>query len=67
MSILLFPFRLIWGLTTFILGLVGSLLTIIIGLALMVVGVILTLTIIGAPAGIPMILFGFVLVLRGIF
>jgi hypothetical protein len=34
---------------------------------LMIVGVIVSLTIIGAIVGIPLIVFGFLLIIRGIF
>jgi hypothetical protein len=39
----------------------------LIGLSIMIVGFILTLTIVAAPIGLPMIVFGLVLMIRGIF
>jgi hypothetical protein len=39
----------------------------VLGLVLMVVGVIISLTIVGLIIGIPLILFGFLLVVRGFF
>jgi hypothetical protein len=67
MSVILFPFKLVWNLATFILSTVGRLVAIIIGVLLMIVGVVLTITIVAAPIGIPMFLFGLVMVARGFF
>jgi uncharacterized membrane protein HdeD (DUF308 family) len=39
----------------------------VIGLAIMIAGAVLTLTLIATPLGIPMIVFGFLLMVRGIF
>jgi hypothetical protein len=50
-----------------IIKLTGRLVAAVIGLAIMVVGVVLTVLVITAPIGIPMIIFGFLLMLRGIF
>jgi hypothetical protein len=66
-SCLLWPFVAIWDLLTFILRTTGRLLAIILGLVLMVVGVLLSLTVIGAFLGIPLAIFGLLLVFRGIF
>ena len=65
--LLLWPFYAVWRLLTFILKLVGRLLCAIIGLALMAVGVVVTFTVIGAPVGIPIAVFGFLLLIRAIF
>jgi hypothetical protein len=65
--VLLWPFYAIWRLLTFILKLVGRFLCAIIGLALMAVGVTVTFTVIGAPVGIPIAVFGFLLLIRAIF
>ena len=65
--ILLWPFYAIWRLVTFILELVGRLLAVILGLALMAVGVFVTLTIVAAPIGIPIAIFGFLLLIRAVF
>jgi hypothetical protein len=64
-SILAAPFRLVFWLARVILSLVGRFLTIIIGLTLIVIGVLLTMTVIGAIIGIPLLLLGIALVLRG--
>ena len=64
---LLWPFVALWKLIAAIVGLTGRLLAVVLGLVLMIVGVVLCVTIIGAIAGVPMIIVGFLLVIRGIF
>jgi hypothetical protein len=64
---LLWPFVAIWRLVTLIFELTGRLLAAVIGLVLMIVGAVLTATVIGAVVGIPLIGFGFLLVIRGFF
>jgi hypothetical protein len=64
---LLWPFWAIWRLLFFIIGLTGRLVGGILGLALMIVGIVATITVIGAIVGIPLIIFGFLLMLRSIF
>jgi len=63
----LWPFKLIWDLLAFILNLTGRLIAAILGLVLMIVGAILTITLFAAPIGIPLIIFGFLLLVRSIF
>ena len=65
--ILLWPFYAIWRLVTFILEVVGRFLAAVLGLALMAVGVFVTLTIVAAPIGIPIAVFGFLLLIRAVF
>ncbi len=65
--ILLWPFWAIWRLITLIFELTGRFVAILIGIVLMVVGVIISLTVVGAIVGIPLALFGFLLVMRGLF
>jgi hypothetical protein len=64
---LLWPFVALWRLVTWILAMTGRLVAILLGIVLMVVGVIATLTVIGAIIGVPMFLFGVLLVFRGLF
>jgi len=61
------PFVALWDLLGFILRTTGRLLAIILGLVLMIVGGGLTATVLGAPVGIPVGVFGFLLLLRGLF
>ncbi len=63
----LWPFKAIWDLLAFILNLTGRLIAAVLGLALMIVGGILTITLFAAPIGIPVIIFGFLLLIRSIF
>lgn len=61
------PFVWLWQLVTFLLGLTGRLLAVVLGFVLLVVGLLLTLTVIGAIVGIPMLIVGFALIVRGLF
>ena len=65
--ILLWPFYAIWRLLTLIVELIGRLLCGILGIGLMIAGVTITLSIIGAPVGIPLASIGFLLLVRSIF
>jgi hypothetical protein len=61
------PFVALWRLLALILGLTGRLLAIVLGIVVMILGALATLTVVGAPVGIPLMIFGFLLVIRGIF
>jgi hypothetical protein len=63
----LWPFVAIWNLVAWILSLTGRLVAAVLGLVFMIVGAILTVTVVGSVVGIPMIVFGFLLMLRSIF
>lgn len=63
----LWPFVALWRLLALILGLTGRLLAIILGIVVMILGLLVTLTVVAAPVGIPLMIFGFLLVIRGIF
>lgn len=65
--LLLWPFWAIWRLVVLIIEITGRLVGAVIGLVLMIVGVIVSLTIIGAVVGVPLIVFGFMLVIRSLF
>ncbi len=64
---LLWPFRLLWRVVSLVVALTGRVIAIVLGSALVFVGVILTLTLVGAVIGIPLILLGLALVARGLF
>ena len=66
-SIILWPFNVLWTLLSSILRLTGRLLAAILGLVLMIVGLVLTFLIVAAPLGIPLTVFGFLLLIRSIF
>lgn len=63
----LWPLWALWRLLTLILGATGRLVAALIGIALMVVGLVVSLTIVGAPIGIPLAALGFLLLLRAFF
>jgi hypothetical protein len=64
---LLWPFYALWRLLTFILNATGRLVVAVLGIALMVVGIVISLTVVGAPLGIPLALLGLLLLLRAFF
>ena len=61
------PFVALWRLVTWILELTGRLVAVILGLVFMAVGAILSVTVVGAFIGVPLFLFGVLLVFRGLF
>ena len=63
----LWPVYAIWRLITWIVRLTGRLIAVILGFALILLGAILCITVILLPLGIPMIVFGFLLTMRGLF
>jgi hypothetical protein len=63
----LWPFWAIWQLITWIVRLTGRLIALLIGFALIIIGAVLCITVILLPVGVPMIIFGFLLTLRGLF
>jgi hypothetical protein len=64
--LLLFPFIVVWRLLEFLLKLIGRLILVLIGLISMCAGLVLCFTIIGLALGIPLIIIGFILILRAI-
>jgi hypothetical protein len=64
---LLWPFWLIWRLVVGIIQFTGRIVGAILGLVLMIVGVVVSLTIVGLIIGVPLIIFGFLLVIRSLF
>ena len=65
--ILLWPFYAIWRLLTFILSVVGRLICSVLGIGMMIVGVLITMSVVGAPIGIPLASLGFLLLIRALF
>ncbi len=65
--ILLWPFYAIWRLLTFVLSLVGRLLCAVLGIAIMIAGVLITMSVVGAPLGIPLASLGLLLLIRALF
>lgn len=65
--VLLWPFYAIWRLLTFVLNVVGRLICAILALAIMFAGVLVTMSVVGAPVGIPLAALGFLLLIRALF
>jgi hypothetical protein len=63
---ILWPFWAVWQLIAWIVNLTGRLLAVILGFILLVAGLIVTLTIVGAIIGLPLMLLGLLLVVRGL-
>jgi hypothetical protein len=63
----LWPFWAIWRLVAFIIEMTGRLVGLILGAVFIVVGVIVSLTVVGAIIGIPLALFGLMLMARSLF
>jgi hypothetical protein len=61
------PLIALWRLLATIVELTGRFIAIVLGLVLMLAGFLVSLTIIGAIVGIPLIIIGFMLAIRGIF
>jgi hypothetical protein len=64
---LLWPFYAIWKALTLILNITGRILCALLGLGLMAAGVAVSLSVVGAPLGIPLAAFGFLLAVRALF
>jgi len=61
------PFVALWRLLALIIGLTGRVIAVVLGIVVMILGLLATLTVVGAAVGIPLMIFGFLLVVRGIF
>ncbi|MCL4562971.1 MAG: hypothetical protein M1281_20450 [Chloroflexi bacterium] len=64
---LLWPFYALWMLVAGIIRLTGRLVAVILGVVFLIVGGILTVTVVGAVLGIPLMILGFLIILRGFF
>ena len=63
----LWPIVALWRLVAAIIGLPGRLVAVLLGIVLMIAGGLLTMTVVGAVAGIPLMIVGLLLIARGIF
>jgi hypothetical protein len=63
---LLRPFIWLWNFIAFIVGLTGRLLAVILGALIMILGIVLTITIVGGIIGIPLIILGLLIIVRGL-
>ncbi len=64
---ILWPFWAIWQLIAWIVNLTGRMVAVILGFVLIVAGLIISLTVVGAVIGLPMMLIGLLLAVRGLF
>ena len=64
---LLWPLYALWRLLTLILNITGRIVCAVLGLVLMMAGVAVALSVVGAPIGIPLAVFGALLVVRALF
>lgn len=67
MNVLLWPLIALWRLLSTIVALTGRLLALIIGVVFLIVGFVLTVTVVGAVVGIPLIALGLLFIIRGLF
>lgn len=64
---LVWPLEALGRLVALLFELSGRFIVVVSGMVLIVLGVVISLTVIGAIVGIPMLLLGFLLVVRGLF
>jgi hypothetical protein len=64
---LLWPFYAVWRLLTLILSITGRLICVFLGIIFMMGGVAISMSVVGAPLGIPLTALGFLLVIRALF
>jgi hypothetical protein len=65
--IFLWPFYLAWRLVSFVLEAVGRLACVVLGFSLVAVGIVVSLTVVGVPIGVPLAAIGTLLLLRAFF
>ena len=63
----MWPFMAIWNLLALILNITGRIIAGILGVVLMIVGIAVTMTVVGAPVGIPIAFIGLLLAIRSVF
>jgi hypothetical protein len=63
----LWPFWMVWRLVVWIVGLTGRLLAVILGFVFLVAGLLLSFTLVGLIIGVPMIVLGGLMIIRGLF
>ena len=64
---ILWPFVAVWKLLTLILEVTGRIISAVLGLVFMAVGVTVSLTVVGAPLGVPIAALGMLLLVRSLF
>ena len=64
---ILWPFVAVWRLLSFVLELTSRIICAILGLIIAILGSVITMSVIGAPVGIPIAIFGFLMIVRALF
>ena len=64
---ILWPFVAIWRLLTFVLEVTSRIICAALGLVLCAIGVAISLSIVGAPLGVPLAVLGMLLIVRALF
>jgi hypothetical protein len=65
--VLFWPFVGLWRLLTFVLAMTGRILCAVLGMVLTGAGVLVMLSVVGLPVGIPLAVFGALLIARALF
>ena len=65
--ILLLPFYFLWRMVSFVVEAVGRVACVVLGFTLLATGIVVSLTVIGVPIGIPLAAIGTLLLLRAFF
>jgi hypothetical protein len=67
MRVLAWPVVFFWRLLTILVAATGRLIAVVLGVVLLLAGGVLTLTVVGAPIGVPLAVIGLLLLARGLF
>ncbi len=67
LKIILLPYTILWYLGIWTIKLLGRLISFILGVFLIIIGIVLSLTLVAAILGIPLIFAGLSIVLRSLF
>jgi hypothetical protein len=65
--ILLWPVYFVWRMVSFVLEAVGRVACVVLGFILLATGIVVSLTLVGVPIGIPLAAIGTLLMLRAFF
>ena len=67
LRVLSWPFRMFWSFIGFLFLAIGKIISLILSLVLIFAGIIVTMTVVGAIVGIPLIIVGVLLFIRSLF
>lgn len=66
-GILLWPIRMLWRIATSVCNAIGIVMTLVFALAMLGVGYLFCTTVVGVVVGLPLMLIGFILLLRALY